>query len=127
MSHDSRDAEIQGVFNALDLNRDGHITSLELKEGMKKLHVKTTYEQLRALVKHIDKDMDGKISYHEFEFFVEHLPVINPTAVFEAFWESAQVDDAQSEYTPVRVETREGSRLLLETLWAKLYSGSIAG
>ena len=119
---------IQEVFESMDQNHDGSISSRELKHAIRRLGVRVSNDQVRKLMRKLDTNGDGVLDIGEFVHFLDGLPVVNPHAMFELFQQSVFVDDAQSEYTPPRAEhaaTKEES--LLSVLAAKLYSGSVAG
>ncbi|OWF56186.1 EF-hand domain-containing protein D2-like [Mizuhopecten yessoensis] len=61
--------EIQGfqkTFNKYDTGRDKFIDFEELKVMMEKLGAAQTHLGLKAMIKEVDEDNDGKISFREF-------------------------------------------------------------
>jgi Ca2+-binding EF-hand superfamily protein len=63
MSKKSEDKAIRIVFDRFDTNHDGKINSAELKEGLKSLKLPTKGEDVAILMKKMDKNRDGEISY----------------------------------------------------------------
>lgn len=60
-------AEIRKVFDRLDVNSSGTISTKEIAEVCKSLNMQQTNEQLANFMKEIDLNKDGKISAEEFE------------------------------------------------------------
>jgi calcium-dependent protein kinase len=56
--------ELQTAFKDLDADGDGHLTTTELKEGLKKAGVKD--EEIDRIYASMDVDGSGKIDYEEF-------------------------------------------------------------
>jgi Ca2+-binding EF-hand superfamily protein len=122
---DQREARLRTIFAKIDSDGDGKLTSDEIRAGAETLGVRISSEQLRVFVERLDTDRDSAITFSEFRSLLLLLPEVNPVAVFEAFQAAAVVDHANSEYTPPPERAAEES--LAHALFAKLYSGSIAG
>ena len=60
------DQELQDAFKFFDGDKDGYITSLELRNGMNNLGDEYTPEEAEEMNKEGDLDNDGKINYDEF-------------------------------------------------------------
>ena len=60
------DLELQDAFKFFDMDKDGYITSLELRNGMNNLGDEYTPEEAEEMIKEGDLDNDGKINYDEF-------------------------------------------------------------
>jgi calmodulin len=58
-----KDRELKEIFNRFDINKDGYITSDELKITMKDLDEKATDEEINMMIKQADADGDGKVNY----------------------------------------------------------------
>lgn len=58
--------EFQKTFNKYDTSRDKFIDFEELKHMMEQLKVPQTHLSLKAMIKEVDEDEDGKISFREF-------------------------------------------------------------
>ena len=54
------------VFDAFDVNKDGHITSGELKTVLKKLGQNPTDAEIAEFIKVCDVDKNGTIEFNEF-------------------------------------------------------------
>lgn len=54
------------VFDQFDVNKDGHITSSELKTVLNKLGQNPTDEEIAEFIKVCDKDKNGTIEFKEF-------------------------------------------------------------
>ena len=60
------DQELQDAFKFFDGDKDGYITSLELRNAMNNLGEEYTPEEAEEMIKEGDLDNDGKISFDEF-------------------------------------------------------------
>ncbi|KAK7475913.1 hypothetical protein BaRGS_00032802 [Batillaria attramentaria] len=58
--------DFQKTFNKYDVGKDKFIDFNELKLMMEKLGVPQTHLSLKAMIKEVDEDNDGKISFREF-------------------------------------------------------------
>lgn len=117
---------LREVFDSLDFDKNGRLTTGELKRAAKALGFTLSSEQLRKVTQHADVDRDGALSFDEFVSFLLLIPSINPAAAIEAF-DAFYIESAASEYAaPAEVEATERAQLL-SALAAKAYSGSIAG
>eukprot|EP01102_Stenamoeba_stenopodia_P001456 TRINITY_DN1125_c0_g2_i2.p1 TRINITY_DN1125_c0_g2~~TRINITY_DN1125_c0_g2_i2.p1 ORF type:complete len:180 (+),score=55.92 TRINITY_DN1125_c0_g2_i2:30-542(+) len=56
----------ENMFKKYDTSNDGFIDLPELKYMMEQLGVPQTHLALKAMIKEVDEDNDGKISYREF-------------------------------------------------------------
>lgn len=53
------------IFTRFDENKDKFICFDELKRAMEKLEAPQTHLALKAMIKEIDEDLDGKINFRE--------------------------------------------------------------
>ena len=60
------DQELQDAFKFFDGDKDGYLTSLELRNAMNNLGDEYTPEEAEEMIKEGDLDNDGKISFDEF-------------------------------------------------------------
>ena len=60
------DQELQDAFKFFDGDKDGYITSLELRNAMNNLGDEYTPEEAEEMIKEGDLDNDGKVDYDEF-------------------------------------------------------------
>eukprot|EP00794_Sanderia_malayensis_P015054 gene15054-16607_t len=58
--------EYERIFNKYDTNGDNHLDQNELQIMMEKLDAPQTYLGLKNMIKEVDEDLDGKISFREF-------------------------------------------------------------
>ncbi|KAG8231384.1 hypothetical protein J437_LFUL008932 [Ladona fulva] len=61
--------DVQSIFllrNRYDVGRDGFLDLEEVKKMMEKLGAPQTHLALKAMIKAVDEDEDGKISFREF-------------------------------------------------------------
>jgi len=58
--------EYKKMFQKYDSGKDGFIDLMELKYMMEKLEAPQTHLGLKSMIKEVDEDNDGKISYREF-------------------------------------------------------------
>lgn len=125
-----QEGKLRQVYDSIDKNRDGRLTSQELRRGAKELGFRLSSDQIRSVLNRADSNHDGQLSFDEMRSFLLLLPAVNPTAVFEALGAELVVDHAMGEATPpIEVASLAGTERMafLAVLANKLYSGSVAG
>lgn len=65
-SFDAEVAKIKGVFESIDINKDGYLTAFELTTVSEKLDKPMTKEEIDQCVKIIDANGDNQITFDEF-------------------------------------------------------------
>jgi calcium-dependent protein kinase len=74
------------VFNAIDLNHEGFISSAELKKAFQKLGIFLKDEEVFEIVKKIDYDKNGKVNYSEFLMAAVNMKkAINEKRLYKLF------------------------------------------
>ncbi|XP_053545876.1 EF-hand domain-containing protein D2-like [Bombina bombina] len=58
--------DMEKMFRQYDAGRDGFIDLMELKLMMEKLGASQTHLGLKNMIKEVDEDFDGKLSFREF-------------------------------------------------------------
>uniref|UniRef100_H0WDE2 EF-hand domain family member D1 n=1 Tax=Cavia porcellus TaxID=10141 RepID=H0WDE2_CAVPO len=58
--------DLESMFHRYDAGRDGFIDLMELKLMMEKLGAPQTHLGLKSMIKEVDEDFDGKLSFREF-------------------------------------------------------------
>uniref|UniRef100_G1T7I7 EF-hand domain family member D1 n=1 Tax=Oryctolagus cuniculus TaxID=9986 RepID=G1T7I7_RABIT len=58
--------DLESKFKLYDAGRDGFIDLMELKLMMEKLGAPQTHLGLKSMIKEVDEDFDGKLSFREF-------------------------------------------------------------
>ncbi|KAM8927284.1 EF-hand domain-containing protein D2 [Pelodytes ibericus] len=58
--------DMEGLFRQYDAGKDGFIDLMELKRMMEKLGAPQTHLGLKEMIKEVDEDFDGKLSFREF-------------------------------------------------------------
>ncbi|XP_029434613.1 EF-hand domain-containing protein D2 [Rhinatrema bivittatum] len=58
--------DMERMFKQYDAGKDGFIDLMELKLMMEKLEAPQTHLGLKNMIKEVDEDFDGKLSYREF-------------------------------------------------------------
>ncbi|KAM6178811.1 EF-hand domain-containing protein D1 [Rhynchocyon petersi] len=58
--------DLESMFKRYDAGRDGYIDLMELKLMMEKLGAPQTHLGLKGMIKEVDEDFDGKLSFREF-------------------------------------------------------------
>lgn len=73
-STNSQDKRIEELFNALDVEQKGYLDLKDLRAGLKKIDhpLKNAGELVNDVLRNIDTNNDGRISYLEFHTFVKH-------------------------------------------------------
>lgn len=60
--------EFKSLFYDMDVDKNGYLSVTELINGVKQqLHLYMSEEEVQLLAIHLDKNMDKRISYPEFE------------------------------------------------------------
>uniref|UniRef100_A0ABM0MCX6 Calmodulin-like n=1 Tax=Saccoglossus kowalevskii TaxID=10224 RepID=A0ABM0MCX6_SACKO len=62
-------SKVKAVFNQFDLDGDGVITIKELTEGLKRMNIASTPEEVYMFMREVDLDGDGKIDFNEFTIY----------------------------------------------------------
>jgi Ca2+-binding EF-hand superfamily protein len=60
------------MFEILDDDNSGCLTTSEFKESLEKLGVKMSYEEIRELFHEYDEDLDGVLDAEEFVQLMTH-------------------------------------------------------
>ena len=108
-----QEAKLKKVYDSLDRNHDGRLTSQELRRGAKELGFRLSADQIRSVLARADSNKDGNLSFDEMRSFLLLLPSVNPRAVFEALGAELVVDHAMGEATPpIEVANLVGTCLL---------------
>lgn len=63
------------VFFRYDTGRDGFIDLMELKLMMEKLGAPQTHLGLKNMIKEVDEDFDGKLSFREVRDASPHIKI----------------------------------------------------
>ncbi|XP_072442740.1 EF-hand domain-containing protein D2-like [Chiloscyllium punctatum] len=58
--------DMESMFRRYDAGKDGFIDLMELKLMMEKLEAPQTHLSLKNMIKEVDEDFDGKLSFREF-------------------------------------------------------------
>ena len=87
--------------------RDGKLSRVELRDGLRELDIKCTDRQLDLLLSKLDADRDGHLNYTEFAAFVGQLPTVNARAVFELFQSEVPADFDEHSRSTVRVGSKK--------------------
>ncbi|MEE6483483.1 hypothetical protein FKM82_013564 [Ascaphus truei] len=58
--------DMEKMFREYDAGKDGYIDLMELKRMMEKLGAPQTHLGLKNMIKEVDEDFDGKLSFREF-------------------------------------------------------------
>ena len=62
----NQEQELHDAFNLFDRDRSGTISAKELKALCKELGIKVNDREVHAILKQMDVDGDGEISFKEF-------------------------------------------------------------
>ena len=63
---DEQRKDLQDVFDQFDKDKYGKISSRELETAMQSMGQNPTVEEIQEMMKEVDLDQDGKISFEEF-------------------------------------------------------------
>ncbi|KAM9085063.1 EF-hand domain-containing protein D1 isoform 2-T2 [Megaptera novaeangliae] len=82
--------DLESMFKLYDAGRDGFIDLMELKLMMEKLGAPQTHLGLKSMIKEVDEDFDGKLSFREVQ-------ALNCASKFEAELKAEQDERKQAE------------------------------
>merc|ERR1719323_1661037 len=68
-------------FRVFSKDQDGCITAEEMKFVLMHLPGKITYKEIDEMIRTVDKNEDGKISYSEFRVMLGAVPLLIPDPV----------------------------------------------
>ncbi|KAM5326018.1 EF-hand domain-containing protein D1 [Glossophaga mutica] len=109
--------DLESMFKLYDSGRDGFIDLMELKLMMEKLGAPQTHLGLKSMIKEVDEDFDGKLSFREF------LLIFHKAAAGELQEESGLLALAKLSEIDVALEGVKGAKDFFE---AKVYALSSA-
>lgn len=66
------DFSVHEAFNTIDKYKEGHISMANLQNWFRSLGVYLIERELHAIIRRIDLDGDGKVSFKEFQDFFEN-------------------------------------------------------
>lgn len=88
-----RRADIMRAFHSLrDDQRHRPLTSNDFRIAVERAGLKISDDQLRVLMRTLDKDGDGRVCLEEFCHALMLLPDVNPSAVLDYFLDDVPVD-----------------------------------
>ncbi|KAL0491940.1 mitochondrial substrate carrier family protein C [Acrasis kona] len=86
--------DLRKLFDEIDTNKDGKLTIDEVREALPRLHIHPyTQDQLARMMKQVDKDLDGTISFDEWRTLLCLIPASNIEVLFQYWQEAAVIDD----------------------------------
>ena len=74
-AEEAQHEELRGAFEMFDMNADGYIDRYELHKTLKEMGQDRTDEDVRAIIRSVDLDGNGKIDFEEFKLYMK--PKIN--------------------------------------------------
>jgi len=114
-----KDMELRSMFDQFDHTQTGSINTTDIRIALEKLGCDTDEFSVNSLIKQMDVDGDGVVSYEEFTRFYHLIPMETVKSMFVFFERDAAMDIGESATT---VDRRPGS-----SPWSKLIAGSCAG
>ena len=115
-----KDEILKKIFVEMDSDQSGSINNDEIKEALARLKYNASDEDCLALIKQIDRDGDGRITYDEFLNFLYLLPAQNLKYIFDHWSKSASIDLGESFTIPD--EKPKGTSIM-----TTLVAGGVAG
>uniref|UniRef100_A0A668ASC4 EF-hand domain family, member D1 n=1 Tax=Myripristis murdjan TaxID=586833 RepID=A0A668ASC4_9TELE len=110
--------DMEKMFKRFDSGKDGFIDLMELKLMMEKLGAPQTHLGLKNMIKEVDEDFDGKLSFREF------LLIFRKAAAGELQEESGLMALARLSEIDVSTEGVMGARNFFEAKMQALSVGS---
>ncbi|NWX76737.1 EFHD1 protein, partial [Alca torda] len=110
--------DMERMFRLYDSGRDGYIDLMELKLMMEKLGAPQTHLGLKNMIKEVDEDFDGKLSFREF------LLIFHKAAAGELEEDSGLLTLAKLSEIDVSIEGVKGAKNFFEAKVQALSSAS---
>ncbi|XP_021251721.1 EF-hand domain-containing protein D1 [Numida meleagris] len=110
--------DMERMFRLYDSGRDGYIDLMELKLMMEKLGAPQTHLGLKNMIKEVDEDFDGKLSFREF------LLIFHKAAAGELEEDSGLLTLAKLSEIDVSTEGVKGAKNFFEAKVQALSSSS---
>ncbi|UJR22757.1 hypothetical protein I4U23_025789 [Adineta vaga] len=66
-------AEIETAFKEFDKDDNGSITAEEMHECLRRSHVSHDNSEVSQVIKHMDINRDGNVSYDEYLNYMAHI------------------------------------------------------
>lgn len=107
------------VFDEIDTDSSGQMNATELTTALSLLDVHLPGHQISSMLKKIDTDQSGEISFEEFSDFFKLIPNADLQSIFSAWTHGAGIDtgtDLGASLPPANMP-----------LWRFLVAGGIAG
>jgi len=114
-----KNKSLRSMFDSFDYTRTGSINTTDVRIALEKLGCETDDFSVNSLIKQMDVDGDGVVSYEEFTKFYHLIPMETVKSMFVFFERDAAIDIGESATT---VDRRPGS-----SPWSKLVAGGFAG
>merc|ERR1719516_257056 len=118
--------QLHFVLFKLDTNKDGRVTSSEIKVAFKNLGIVISVEEAEKLVSRIDDDNSLDISFEEWRDYLLFHPSSNIDDIIE-YWRQesylTQLDHGEDVGTPGDIS----DRLFAGIWWRHLVAGGVAG
>lgn len=117
--------QLHFVFSKLDTNKDGRVTSSEIKMAFKNLGIAISLDEAEKLVSRIDDDNSLDISYEEWRDYLMFHPSSNIDDIIE-YWRResylSNLDHGEDVGTPGDIDKFSGG-----IWWRHLVAGGVAG
>ncbi|NXG41036.1 EFHD1 protein, partial [Psilopogon haemacephalus] len=110
--------DMEHMFRLYDSGRDGYIDLMELKLMMEKLGAPQTHLGLKNMIREVDEDFDGKLSFREF------LLIFHKAAAGELEEDSGLLTLAKLSEIDVSLEGVKGAKNFFEAKVQALSSAS---
>ena len=112
-------ARLRRVFDAIDSDGSGSISTSEMKNALKMLGVRATRADADRMIRAIDHDHDNTVSWGEFYAAFQAVPVASLQAIVSKWTALSQVD-AGSDLAPLLPHSDL-------TAWQTVVAGGCAG
>jgi calcium-dependent protein kinase len=77
---------LKNIFENIDVDHDGKISFIEMKNAIKKLNIPNTENEIESIFKSIDTDNNGNIDYTEFlSASLSDKQIMNKKTLLETF------------------------------------------
>lgn len=93
------EANLQKTFSEIDVDGNGHIDVSELHQATRSLGFNVPQAQICLLLKKVDTDASGTVSYEEFRHFFQYVPAASLANVARV-WLSDTAIDCGSDLAP---------------------------
>ena len=117
---------MRGLFDAIDTDKSGFIDPQEVFLALRGQGLVVDPEATSEILRKIDTNKDGKISFEEFEEFLCGLPILNSKELCNVLRGHVNIDNGDGVSSAPYFPTFDGARRPLGQIFANVFSAAAA-